>query len=86
MAIDVWEAWISVYEFISANIISGLRFAREKAQGVGPWANGFQASKIGCASNIMSFCSYSDTTVGWKKSGESLEIYETLVKNRRFSR
>lgn len=27
---EVKQAWISVYEFISANIISGLRFAREK--------------------------------------------------------
>jgi len=27
---EIKQAWISVYEFISANIISGLRFAREK--------------------------------------------------------
>ena len=26
------QAWVSVYEFISANIISGLRFAHEKAR------------------------------------------------------
>lgn len=64
--VPLWEAWISVYEFISANIISGLRFAREKAPG--GWA--------------MSISSYSDTTVISKKSGESAEIYEIPVENR----
>jgi len=28
---EIKQAWVSVYEFISANIISGLRFAHEKA-------------------------------------------------------
>lgn len=60
-----------MYEFISANIVSGLRFAREKAPGGGPWA--------------MSISSYSDTTVISKKSGELAEIYETPVENRRSS-
>ncbi|CAL1127006.1 unnamed protein product [Cladocopium goreaui] len=28
---EIKQAWVSIYEFISANIISGLRFAHEKA-------------------------------------------------------
>ena len=30
---EIKQAWVAVYDFIAANIISGLRFAREKAPG-----------------------------------------------------
>ena len=43
---EIKSAWVAVYDFIAANIISGLRFAREKAPGLCGGADWLQESLL----------------------------------------